>query len=103
MAPPFLAVEPRLRAAGSLDGGFDPVPTPPEIRQSGYAPRVRTPVLMIYGSFDTYHQIEASQKPLFIGTFSAGSTVIRVRCSREDPQCSGERALPGRSPWEDAR
>ena len=30
MAPLFLAVEPRLRAAGSLDGGFDPVPTPPK-------------------------------------------------------------------------
>jgi formylglycine-generating enzyme required for sulfatase activity/dienelactone hydrolase/predicted Ser/Thr protein kinase len=65
-APLFLAVEPRWCAAVLLDGGFDPVPTRPEIRQSGYAPRVRIPVLMINGSFDAYYQVEASQKPLFM-------------------------------------
>jgi hypothetical protein len=79
VAPPFLAVEPRLRAAVSLDGGFDPVPTRPEIRQSGYAPRVRIPVLMINGSFDAYYQIEASQKPLFtrLGTPAADEPHVR--------------------------
>jgi dienelactone hydrolase len=73
VAPLFLAVEPRIRAAVLLDGGFDPLPTRPEIRQSGYAPRVRIPVLMINGSFDAYYQIEASQKPLFrlLGTPAA--------------------------------
>ena len=72
-APLFLAVEPRLRAAVLLDGGFDPVPTRPELRQSGYAPRVRIPVLMINGSFDAAYQLEASQKPLFtlLGTPAA--------------------------------
>ena len=72
-APLFLAVERRWRAAVLLDGGFDPVPTRPEIRQSGYAPRVRIPVLMINGSFDASYQIEASQKPLFtlLGTPAA--------------------------------
>jgi eukaryotic-like serine/threonine-protein kinase len=72
-APLFLAMEPRWRAAVLLDGGFDPLPTRPEIRQSGYAPRVRIPVLMINGSFDAYYQVEASQKPLFtlLGTPAA--------------------------------
>ena len=72
-APLFLAVEPRWRAAVLLDGGFDPLPTRPEIRQPGYAPRVGIPVLMINGSFDASYQVEASQKPLFtlLGTPAA--------------------------------
>ena len=65
LAPLFLALETRFRAAVLLDGGLDAGGRRPEINRAGYAPRVRIPVLMINGSYDATFQLESSQKPLF--------------------------------------
>ena len=92
-----LALEPRLKAAVLLDGGrFGRFPIP-EVDPSVFAPRVRTPVLMLNGGQDFTFPVQQSQLPLFqaLGTpasqkqhlvFDAGHDVssrYRVQVVRE--------------------
>jgi dienelactone hydrolase len=67
----LIAVEPRIRAAVLASGGI--LPAPEEINSWNYAPRVRTPVLMVNGKFDFIFPVETNQKPLFraLGTKEA--------------------------------
>jgi eukaryotic-like serine/threonine-protein kinase len=60
-----LAVEPRFRAAVLWSGGFSSVPKLPEVDEINFAPRVKTPVLMLNGRQDFTFPIESSQKPMF--------------------------------------
>jgi dienelactone hydrolase len=58
-------IESRLKALVWLDGGLfldDPLPG---MDQVDFAPRVKTPVLMINGRYDYVFPLEASQQPLF--------------------------------------
>ena len=60
-----LAVEPRFRAAVLWSGGFPPAPRLPEVDEINFAPRVKTPVLMLNGRQDFTFPVESSQKPMF--------------------------------------
>jgi len=65
MAPIHLAVEPRFKTAILSSGGFwsrDPLP---EVDALNFVTRVRTPVLMLNGRYDSYFPVESAQRPLF--------------------------------------
>jgi eukaryotic-like serine/threonine-protein kinase len=64
-APIAGAVEPRFRALVLVAGGLSSEEKPPEVDAFNFAPRVRTPILMINGSHDFIFPLETSQKPLF--------------------------------------
>jgi eukaryotic-like serine/threonine-protein kinase len=61
----FTAVEPRIRASILLGGGLVPPATRPEAHIAHFAPRSRTPTLMINGEDDFLMPYELSQRPLF--------------------------------------
>jgi predicted esterase len=63
--PVFTAVEPRLGAAIYLAGGLIPVSLRPEMHPAHFAPRSRTPTLMINGRDDLITPYELSQQPFF--------------------------------------
>ena len=60
-----LALEQRFAAAVLWSGGFRSSATLPEIDGINFAPRVRTPVLMLNGRDDFTFPIETSQMPMF--------------------------------------
>jgi formylglycine-generating enzyme required for sulfatase activity/predicted esterase len=62
--PVFTAVDPRIGAAIYLGGGLIPVPLRPEMHPVHFAPRSRTPTLMINGRDDFIVPYELSQQPL---------------------------------------
>jgi formylglycine-generating enzyme required for sulfatase activity/predicted Ser/Thr protein kinase/dienelactone hydrolase len=61
----LLAIEDRFKAAVLLAGGFRFAHFPPEIDMINFAPRVKTPLLLLGGSEDFQHPVETAQKPLF--------------------------------------
>jgi hypothetical protein len=63
--PVFAAVEPRIKASILLAGGLIPMPMPPEVHPVLFAPRSRTPTLMINGRNDFMYPYELSQRPMF--------------------------------------
>jgi pimeloyl-ACP methyl ester carboxylesterase len=65
MAPLMLATETRFRAAALLGAGFDFWRPPPEVDPFNFAPRVRTPVLMLNGRNDFENPVASSQRPMF--------------------------------------
>jgi dienelactone hydrolase len=65
LAPIALAVEPRFKAAILWAGGFSSLARLPEVDQINFAPRVRTPVLMMNGRDDFTFPVKASQEPMF--------------------------------------
>ena len=65
LAPIGLAVEPRFKAAVLWSGGFSSIARLPEADQINFAPRVRTPVLMLNGRDDFTYPVRTSQEPMF--------------------------------------
>jgi eukaryotic-like serine/threonine-protein kinase len=65
LAPAFLAVENRFKAAILSSGGFPLRYDLPEVGQLNFAPRVNLPVLMLNGRYDDLFPLESSQLPLF--------------------------------------
>ncbi|HET7226872.1 MAG TPA: protein kinase [Candidatus Eisenbacteria bacterium] len=65
LAPLFLALEPRFRAAALFSGGFATWKLPPECDPVNFAPRVTTPVLMVNGREDFDLPYATSQVPMF--------------------------------------
>ena len=65
MAPIYLAVEPRFKAAVLNVGGFYVQRAMPEVEAINYTPRVRTPVLMLNGRFDFFLPEDGTQIPMF--------------------------------------
>jgi predicted esterase len=63
--PVFTAVEPRIAASILLGGGLIPATLRPEMHPVHFAPRSRTPTLMINGRDDFLMPYELSQQPLF--------------------------------------
>jgi len=63
-APMVLATEPRFRAAVLAVGGLEQAQPPPEADAFQFAPRARTPVLMLNGRYDLVFDLETSQRPL---------------------------------------
>ena len=65
MAPVYLAVEPRFKAAVLVVGGFYLQRSAPEVEAINFAPRVKMPVLMLNGRFDFFLPEEGTQIPMF--------------------------------------
>jgi pimeloyl-ACP methyl ester carboxylesterase len=67
-ALPLLAVEPRIKTAVLLSGGWwvpsGWTPAEPLLNPANFAPRIRMPVLMLSGRFDDLFTVEDSQLPL---------------------------------------
>jgi dipeptidyl aminopeptidase/acylaminoacyl peptidase len=59
--PIFLAVEPRFKAAILVAGGLFKDAVPAEVDSLNFAPRVRTPVLLLNGRYDFYDPPEMQQ------------------------------------------
>jgi eukaryotic-like serine/threonine-protein kinase len=94
MAPLFLAVEPRIKVAVLIVGGFYLQPALPEADPVNFAPRVTVPVLMLNGRFDFFFPTESSQEPMFnlLGTaadrkrrvvYDTSHTIPRTELVRE--------------------
>ncbi len=63
--PVFMTVEPRIAAGILLAGGLIPLQMRPEMHSAHFAPRLRTPTLMINGRDDFILPYELSQQPFF--------------------------------------
>ena len=63
--PTLTALEPRFAASVLLGGGLVPAQYRPEMHPALFAPRSRTPTLMINGRDDFMMPYEMSQRPLF--------------------------------------
>jgi DNA-binding winged helix-turn-helix (wHTH) protein/predicted esterase len=59
------ALESRFRTLVLLGAGLVDARVPPELNPANYAPRVRTPTLMINGRWDFVLPYETAQRPLF--------------------------------------
>jgi formylglycine-generating enzyme required for sulfatase activity/dienelactone hydrolase len=64
-APILTALEPRLKASVLVSGGFLPYRLPAEADPINFAPRAKTPALMLNGRHDFALPLEASQEPMF--------------------------------------
>jgi dienelactone hydrolase len=73
LGPLFLAIEPRFRAGVFFSGGFETWNMPPEVDPVNFAPRVRSPVLMVNGREDFDLPYTTAQLPMFrlLGTPAA--------------------------------
>jgi pimeloyl-ACP methyl ester carboxylesterase len=60
-----LAIEPRFRAAVLNVAGLSAVRVRPEEDPVNFLPRIRIPVLMLSGRFDSTFPLELSQKPFY--------------------------------------
>lgn len=59
------AMEDRFKALALIAPGFYLQPRLPEVDQLNFAPRVKTPVLMLNGRFDFIWPPSISQEPMF--------------------------------------
>jgi dienelactone hydrolase len=64
LAVRLLPIYPRFGAAVLSSGGFYPE-APAEVNSWHFAPRVRTPVLMVNGRYDFRFHLDSIQRPLF--------------------------------------
>ncbi len=64
-APIFLTVESRIKAAVLIGGGFQFDRTLPEVDVINFITRVKAPVLMLNGRYDSFTPMETSQVPFF--------------------------------------
>jgi len=64
-APFALAMEPRIKAAVLFSAGYWRYKARAEVEPYNYAPRARTPTLMLNGRFDTLFPYETSQLALY--------------------------------------
>ena len=94
MAPLFLALESRFKAAVLVVGGFYLQEAFPEADPVNFASRVRLPVLMLNGKFDYFFPTDRSQEPMFdmLGTpaehkrrqvYDTSHTIPRTELIRE--------------------
>ena len=64
-APVILAMEPRFKTAILWSGGLPLNPYVPEVDPINFAPRVKTPVILLNGRDDFTFPIDTSQQPLY--------------------------------------
>jgi eukaryotic-like serine/threonine-protein kinase len=65
LAPIMISMEPRIKLAVLVGGGFDFGKTLPEVDPINFARHVKVPILMVNGRYDFFFPTETSQKPLF--------------------------------------
>lgn len=63
--PVFAAVEPRISASILIGGGLPPGDIPQAMHPAHFAPRTRTPTLLIHGQDDFLVPYETGQRPFF--------------------------------------
>ncbi|MGQ0733636.1 MAG: bifunctional serine/threonine-protein kinase/formylglycine-generating enzyme family protein [Acidobacteriota bacterium] len=78
MAPVYLAMEPRVKVAVLIVGGFYVQRAAPEVEAINFAPRVRIPVLMLNGRFDFFLPEDTTQIPMFQLLGAPGADKRRV-------------------------
>jgi dienelactone hydrolase len=94
LAPVYLAVEPRFKAAVLIVGGFYVQRSRPEVEAINFAPRLKMPVLMLNGRFDFFLPESGTQIPMFrlLGTpdgqkrrvvYDTGHNIPRPQMIRE--------------------
>jgi formylglycine-generating enzyme required for sulfatase activity/dienelactone hydrolase len=97
-APIFLTVENRIKAAILIGGGFQFDQTLPEVDVINFITRLKTPVLMLNGRYDSFTPMESSQVPFFrlLGTpekdkrhviYDSGHVPPRKEFIRESLDC----------------
>ena len=59
-----LALDDRLKVGVAYSGGLSSSKLPAEIDPINFAPRIRQPVLMLNGRYDSSYPLELLQKPL---------------------------------------
>jgi eukaryotic-like serine/threonine-protein kinase len=59
------ALEDRIKVVALVGAGFDRHKMLPEVDPINFAPRIRAPVLMVSGRYDSYFLIDWSQEPMF--------------------------------------
>jgi eukaryotic-like serine/threonine-protein kinase len=75
----LIALDNRFKAAALVSGGLSPTFRASEIEAWNYAPRVRTPVLMLNGRDDLGFPVETAQKPLFKALGTPASDKLYVQ------------------------
>ncbi len=65
MAPVYLAMEPRFKAAVLIVPGFYTQRAMPEVEAINFAPRMKIPALMLNGHFDFFWPEDTAQVPMF--------------------------------------
>ena len=93
MAPIYVAVEPRFKAAVLNLGGFYLQHSLPEADAFNFAPRVRVPVLLLNGRFDFFYPIDTVTAP-DVRTVSAARRPETTRRLRHGSQHSAPGADP---------
>jgi pimeloyl-ACP methyl ester carboxylesterase len=63
-APIFMALEPRLKASILVAGGLPSSRFLPEMDALNFAPRARTPTLLLSGRYDFLFPVDTNQRPL---------------------------------------
>lgn len=76
-APVFMVVEPRLAVSMVIGGGLLPGERHPAMDPAHFAPRTRTPILMINGEDDFIAPYEAAQLP-YLEIFGAPDSMKRL-------------------------
>jgi dienelactone hydrolase len=74
VAPMLLSMDRRFAAAALLSGGLTPLLGKlPEVNAVNFLPRVKTPVLMVNGRYDSILPVASAQEPMFhqLGTAPA--------------------------------
>jgi formylglycine-generating enzyme required for sulfatase activity/cephalosporin-C deacetylase-like acetyl esterase/predicted Ser/Thr protein kinase len=66
LAPVMISMEPRIKLAVLVGGGFDFGKALPEADPINFASHVKVPVLMVNGRYDFFFPTETSQKPMFV-------------------------------------
>jgi dienelactone hydrolase len=86
-ASPLIAVEPRFKAAVLISGGYPAQPVPAQIDSKDYVPRIRIPVLMINGRYDSTTPVETHQRPFFaqLGTPPADKKLVVLEYGHGSP------------------
>jgi eukaryotic-like serine/threonine-protein kinase len=60
-----LALDDRLKVGVAYSGGLSAIALPAEVDPINFAPRIRQPILMLNGRYDSWYPLELLQKPLF--------------------------------------
>ena len=88
MAAILPALDPRLKALVLNGPGFYMQQMFPEADAFNFAPRVKTPVLMLNGRYDFIYPPDSSQEPFsrLLGTPKANKRRVVFDCSHEVPR-----------------
>lgn len=90
MATILLALEDRVKAGVLIIGGLPMQKALPEVDHINFVSRVKVPILMLNGRYDSIFPLEASQKPMYdlIGTSAKDKRHVVYDMGHQTPQMS---------------